>query len=146
MSTTSDARTTLAYVETSALLAALLDKDRGARLALRAARQRVASSLTIAEARRALVRARTTQRLTEVQSRLAAKALRTFARRCALVPVTDEILDRAGRPFPAEPVRTLDAIHLATAEFLGEPPALVTILSRDERIRANATAMGYTVP
>jgi predicted nucleic acid-binding protein len=47
------------------------------------------------------------------------------------------------RPFPAEPIRTLDAIHLATAELLGEAPQLVTIVTRDERVRANARALGY---
>ena len=145
MRVTSGARTPLAYIETSALLAALLDKDRGAKRSLRAATLRIASSLTIVEARRALVRARTTGRIDDKQARLTARALQTFARRCALVPITDDILDRAARPFPAEPVRTLDAIHLASAEFLGEPPALITIVTRDERIRRNAEAMGYIV-
>ena len=41
--------------------------------------------------------------------------------------------------------RTLDAVHLATVEFLGEPPQLVTIVTRDERVRANARALGYMV-
>ena len=30
-------------------------------------------------------------------------------------------------------------------ELLGEPPALVTVLTRDDRIRANAAALGYMV-
>jgi predicted nucleic acid-binding protein len=42
-------------------------------------------------------------------------------------------------------VRTLDAVHLATAEALGEPPSLVTIVTRDSRVRDNATALGYGV-
>ncbi len=42
-------------------------------------------------------------------------------------------------------LRTLDAIHLATAELLGEPPQLVTIVTRDERVRANASALGYRI-
>lgn len=49
------------------------------------------------------------------------------------------------RPFPVEPIRTLDAIHLATAELLDEPPQLVTIVTRDERVRANAQALGYGI-
>jgi hypothetical protein len=55
------------------------------------------------------------------------------------------VLARAGRAFPIEPVRTLDAIHLATAELLGDPPALVTLITRDMRIRENATALGFSV-
>jgi hypothetical protein len=41
--------------------------------------------------------------------------------------------------------RTPDAIHLATVELLGQAPALVTILSRDVRIRDNAKALGYAL-
>jgi hypothetical protein len=66
-------------------------------------------------------------------------------RRCYIVSVTDTILERAARPFPAEPVRTLDAIHLSTVEALGGAPALLTIVSRDLRIQENAVAMGYLV-
>jgi predicted nucleic acid-binding protein len=69
--------------------------------------------------------------------------VRTFARRCDLVAVTDAILERAGRPFPLEPIRTLDAIHLATADALGDAPQLVAIVTRDARVRDNAQAMGF---
>jgi hypothetical protein len=55
------------------------------------------------------------------------------------------ILERVARPFPIEPIRTLDAVHLATAELLGEPPQLVTIVTRDVRVRGNARALGYAV-
>jgi hypothetical protein len=41
--------------------------------------------------------------------------------------------------------RTLDAIHLATLEVLGEPPALLTVLTRDTRVQENAAALGYAV-
>jgi hypothetical protein len=36
-------------------------------------------------------------------------------------------------------------MHLATIEILGEPPALVTVLTRDARLRENAIALGYSV-
>ena len=71
--------------------------------------------------------------------------LQRFIRRCHIVSVTEAILACLGRPFPLEPVRTLDAIHLATAQALGDPPALVTIVTRDVRVRDNATALGYLV-
>jgi predicted nucleic acid-binding protein len=86
-----------------------------------------------------------TRRITASEEREALRALRTFERRCAVVAVTSDVLVRAGRPFPVEPVRTLDAVHLATVEFLGEPPQLVTIVTRDDRVRANARALGYAV-
>jgi hypothetical protein len=59
--------------------------------------------------------------------------------------ITDKVLTRAARPFPAEPIRTLDAIHLATLETLGDAPALLTVVTRDLRVRENATALGYCV-
>jgi predicted nucleic acid-binding protein len=73
------------------------------------------------------------------------RALRRFERRCYVVSVTDEVLERVRRPFPIEPVRTPDAVHLATAESLGEPPQLMTIVTRDDRVRKNAAALGYSV-
>ncbi len=90
-----------------------------------------------------MVRARVAGRLTAVQERRAIRALRTFATRCDLVSIADPVLERAGRPFPLEPIRTLDAIHLATAELLGESPQLVTVLTRDARVRDNARALGF---
>lgn len=103
------------------------------------------SALTMAEAGRAIIRARATGRLTAEQERAAVRALRTFERRCFVLDVPAEVLERVRRPFPAEPIRTLDAIHLATAELLEEPPQLVTIVTRDERVRRNAQALGYAV-
>jgi predicted nucleic acid-binding protein len=115
-------------------VAALLEHDTAARSAIRAQGKRVTSSLTLAEAARAILRARATGRLSEADER-----------RCDLVTVTDDVLARAGRPFPVEPIRTLDAVHLATTEALGEPPALVTVVTRDARVRDNARALGYAV-
>lgn len=135
----------LRYVETSALLAALLERDAGARMALRVDGRRVTSALTMAEASRGLVRARVAGRMTPSQERVALRALKHFEQRCAVVPVTDEVIARAGRPFPVEPVRTLDALHLATVEFLDEQPQFVTMITRDARVRDNARALGYAV-
>jgi antitoxin (DNA-binding transcriptional repressor) of toxin-antitoxin stability system/predicted nucleic acid-binding protein len=133
------------YVETSALLAALLERDASVQRALRSSARRVTSLLTFAEANRALVRAVKNAQLSQDEQRLAVHALETFADRCDLVSVTEDVLARAGRPFPIEPIRTLDAIHLATAELLGQAPALLTILTRDGRIRDNAKALGYAL-
>jgi predicted nucleic acid-binding protein len=137
--------TTIRYIESSALVAALLERNAGAQGAIRKAGQRVTSALTFAEAGRAILRARVTGQLTAAQERAAVQALRRFERRCYVVAVTDEVLARVRRPFPAEPIRTLGAVHLATAELLGEPPPLMTIVTADARIRANAAALGFAV-
>jgi predicted nucleic acid-binding protein len=127
------------------LVAALLEHDRDARSAVRSRGRRIASALTLAEAARAILRARVTGRLTVEQERASVRALGRFERRCYVVAVTEAVLARVRRPFPIEPIRTLDAVHLATAEMLGEPPALVTIVTRDARLRENAEALGYSV-
>jgi predicted nucleic acid-binding protein len=133
------------YIESSALVAALLERDPAARASLRAKGQLVTSALTLAEASRAVLRARLSGRITDQQERAALLTLRQFARRSYVVSVTEGILAQAGHRFPVEPVRTLDAIHLATAAALGDPPALVSIVTRDVRVRDNALALGYLV-
>ncbi len=132
------------YVESSALVAALLERDTAVKKVPRGTQQ-VTSALTLAEAGRALVRARATGRLTAEEQQAAVRALRTFERRCFVLDVDRAVLDRVRRPFPVEPIRTLDAVHLATVDLLGEPPPLVTIVTRDARVRENALALGYRV-
>jgi predicted nucleic acid-binding protein len=131
-------------MESSALVAALLEHDTAA-LKLPAGTQLVTSALTLAEAARAIIRARATGRLTPAQEQAAVRALRTFERRCFILDVDRAVLTRVRRPFPIEPLRTLDAVHLATTELLGEAPQLVTVVTRDVRVRDNARALGYSV-
>jgi predicted nucleic acid-binding protein len=133
------------YVEFNALVAALLEHDTDVTKRLPAGTRHVTSALTFSEAGRAIIRARTTGQLTSEDEKAAVRALRTFERRCFVLDVNQAVLDRVRRPFPVEPIRTVDAIHLATAELLGEPPQLVTIVTRDERVRANARALGFGI-
>ena len=137
--------TTARYIESSALVAAVLEGDSAARVSIRAQGQRVTSALTLAEASRAVLRARLTGRITAQQQRAALLTLQRFARRCHVVSVTETILAHAGRPFPVEPIRIVDAIHLATAGALGDQSALLTIITRDIRVRDNAAALGHPV-
>ena len=133
------------YIESSALVAALVEHDAEALKSLRARARQITSALTLAETARAIVRARVGERLTPDAERAAVRALRRFERRSYVVAVTDDILARVRRRFPVEPVRTLDAVHIATVEFLGEPPQLLSIVTRDHRVRENAKALGYSV-
>ena len=71
--------------------------------------------------------------------------LRRFQQRCDVVEIDESVLARVRRPYPHEPVRTLDAIHLATLELRDEDPSLVAVVTRDRRIAENARAMGYIV-
>ena len=133
------------YIESSALVAALLERDSQALESVRTRGRKVTSALTIAETARAILRARTTARLTADEEQAAAGALRRFEFRCYVVGVTGAVLARVRRPFPIEPIRTLDAVHLATTELIDEPPPLVVVVTRDIRVRQNAEALGYAV-
>lgn len=132
-------------MESSALVAGLLEHDTTVIGRLPAGTRLVTSGLTLAETARAIVRARVSERLTAEQEQAAIRALRTFTRRCFVLDVDSRVLSRAGRRFPVEPIRTLDALHLATAELLDESPQLVTVVTRDARVRENAVALGFTV-
>ena len=133
------------YIESSVLVAALFERDAAALKSVRTKGRQVTSALTIAETARAILRARAGARLTADQERAAVRALRRFERRSYVVAVTEAVLARVRRPFPVEPVRTLDAVHLATADLLGEPPQLVTVVTRDARVRDNARALGFAI-
>ena len=55
------------------------------------------------------------------------------------------IIERAQRPFPNEPIRTLDSLHLAFALEARRMIADVGILSLDSRIRATASQLGLEI-
>ena len=63
-------------------------------------------------------------------------------RRIQLVRVNDRVLSAAGRMQPAE-LRSLDAIHLASARELGS--FVKQIVTYDERMAAAAAAAGWSV-
>lgn len=133
------------YVETSALIAAGLEGDATAVRAIRGEGLRIASALTFAETRRTLAVAVVRGRISQQQLRSRLAWLRRFERVCEIVDISSTVLARLGRRFPVEPVRSLDAIHLATVEIVETDPSLIAIVTRDRRIRENAIAMGYVV-
>jgi hypothetical protein len=59
--------------------------------------------------------------------------------RVELIRISDRVLAAAGALLPAD-LRTLDAIHLATAQQLGGD--LARVVTYDERLRAAADAAG----
>jgi len=63
-------------------------------------------------------------------------------RRIQLLRINDRVLSEAGRMTPAE-LRSLDAIHLASARQLGLP--VRQIVTYDERMANAAKACGWTV-
>ena len=61
------------------------------------------------------------------------------------IELRDRISDIASGPFPAEPVRSLDAIHLASALVARDVWKEIALLSFDDRVRRNALALGFSV-
>ena len=85
----------------------------------------------------------------EVWSRLNARGLgrshgegaRNLIGRVALLELAPPVLGRALEPFPM-PVRTLDALHLASVEFLRGRGQSIELASYDDRLLSTARAMG----
>ncbi len=67
--------------------------------------------------------------------------VRQLLGRLALLELTSTVLARALDPFPV-PVRTLDALHLASAEFLRQQGQEIRIASYDARMIEAARRLG----
>ena len=67
-------------------------------------------------------------------------AVRALIGRVALLELATPVLGRALDPFPM-PVRTLDALHLASIEFLRVRQQHVELASYDERLTAGARTL-----
>ena len=86
----------------------------------------------------------------ELWTRLNARSLarshgdpaRLLLARLAFLELARPVVARALAPFPV-PVRTLDALHLASAAFLRERGQPVVVATYDRRMRQAAKAMGF---
>jgi predicted nucleic acid-binding protein len=70
-----------------------------------------------------------------------AERVRALLDRVALLELARDILTRALEPFPL-PVRTLDALHLASIDFLRARGQDIELASYDERLLEAARALG----
>lgn len=133
------------YAESSAVLAWLLGEDAGLRVreVLAGADIVIASDVTLIECARVLIRAVTLGDIAEADAADRRAHLNAAAAHWNILRIDTEIVDRARQPFPAEPVRTLDAIHLASALAARSAIAGVGILSLDDRIRTAARQLGF---
>jgi predicted nucleic acid-binding protein len=64
--------------------------------------------------------------------------------RVSLTEMNETVLARALEPFPVG-VRTLDALHLATMDFIRGSGETVELASYDERLRAAAQELGISL-
>jgi predicted nucleic acid-binding protein len=135
----------IVYVETSAVLRVILEGDRSLVTKIGKAKKLVTSALTRVEASRGLLRAETETRIDRRGLREGQAWIRRFLRSCDVIALDEAVLTRAAEGFPIEPIRTLDALHLASALIWESGIGATTIVSCDDRVRDNATALGLTV-
>jgi len=133
------------YVESSALLRVALEGDAALRRQMATHGRLVTSSLTWVEADRALRRARTVERLDGARLERAQRWIDAFLANCAELVLESSVLSRARQGFPVEPVRTLDALHLASILAWDQAIDRLTIASCDARVRDNAHALGFNL-
>jgi predicted nucleic acid-binding protein len=132
------------YLESSAAVAWLLGESTASDVGRRmdAAEIVVTSQLTIVEIARTIHRAVALNLIKEASAQKLRGLLARERKKWITMAPTEGVLARAGTAFPVEPVKTLDAIHLATALNFAEAFPDLAVLSLDRRVNDNATALG----
>ena len=133
------------YAESSAVLAWLLGEPAAntVREFLQESESVAASDLTLVECERALIRAVTIGEIEEAAAADRRARLSAAATRWHVWRLDFEVIQRARKPFPVEPIRTLDALHLAAAlQARASLPGL-ELLSLDDRIRRAGKQLGF---
>lgn len=134
------------YIETSAALRAVLEAGTTPALQRRlaAASMLITSRLSLVESARALLRLRALGRVDEERLADAGRELDALWARCDVWELTREACDLAGQVAPAHPLRTLDALHLATYLLARRRIAGLELETADERLARAAAAASST--
>jgi predicted nucleic acid-binding protein len=135
------------YAESSAVLAWLLEEPTAdpVEAAFDRAEGVVASDLTLVECNRALIRAHVLGELTEIETLRRRTLLEAVSAHWTFLKIDREILERARHRLPVEPIRTLDALHLASALAARSAVSDLALLSLDQRVRENGAALGFDI-
>jgi uncharacterized protein with PIN domain len=135
------------YAESSAVLAWLLDEATApeVRQILSEAAVIVASDLTLIECDRVLQRAIALGELNAAEAADRHGYLIAAASQWQIRHLAGEVVERARQPFPAEPIRTLDAVHLASALTARAALPGLRLLSLDDRVRAAGKKLGFAL-
>lgn len=135
------------YADSSAVVSWLFGEDDADRVGecLQSASFVVASMLTLTECDRVLHRAAHLNRFAPEKISELRGRLRHAIASWSILHLSDKIFDRARQPFPEEPIRTLDALHLATALDVVEFVPDTAMLTLDKRVRRCARALGLSI-
>jgi predicted nucleic acid-binding protein len=135
------------YAESSAVVAILLGESQSDRVRklLASADAVAASDLTLLESARVLIRAVARGEMSQTSAAKRLQELDDMAASWGVLRIGSKIVERARKPFPREPIRALDAIHLASALAVRVTIPDLQILSLDDRIRSAASQLGFRV-
>jgi len=115
------------------------------RAAIAEAEEVVTSDLTLVECDRALIRVQATLELPPSEVARRRQMFEAAAAHWALLRISPAIVERARKPFPGDPIRSLDALHLASALAAKDASDDIAVLSLDRRVRRSARALGLEV-
>lgn len=129
------------YLDTSAVLRATLEAGTSPEVErrIRLAPVLVTSRLSLVESCRAFVRLRTLGRAAEERLADAERDVAAIWSRCELWEISRRICETACAVAHAMPLRTLDAIHLATFVLARRQLARLELLTVDERLQHAAS-------
>jgi predicted nucleic acid-binding protein len=133
------------YVDASALLRILFQEE-GPAVPLRAGDRVVSSRIVSVETFRAVDRERLLGHLDDAETAIKRKELATILGMLDLLPVDEAVIERAQRSFAVN-VRTLDAVHVASAEVVSAEASGETLefWTHDERQAIAARSRGLDV-
>jgi uncharacterized protein len=134
----------VAYPDSSVVLGYVLLGEVAIRTVLEYPRL-AASELLEIECRRVLQRCRLAQELDDSTYVAAVTRLEEVLASVDLLELSPAIKRRAMEAFPVT-VKTLDALHLATALLLDHPDDSLIMFSHDEAVNRCARALGLTAP
>lgn len=137
----------IVYAESSAVLAWIFQEARAEAVneVFERATLVLSSTLTTIECTRGVHRAAAAGRITAREADELLAEFRSLADGWDQVEIGERVVLAAAAPFPVEPVRSLDAIHLASAKVASDSLGDIAVLSFDDRVRANAEAIGLAV-
>jgi len=124
------------YLDASAVLRAALETGTTPDLEtrIRAAPVLVTSRLALVESARVLVRLRTTERVAEQRLADAEREIDAVWARCEIWELTRTVCDLARHVAPTKPLRSLDALHLATFVLARRKLEGLELVSVDSRL------------
>ncbi len=137
----------IVYAESSAVLAWLLGEVAGPQVVeiIDGARQVISSDLTLVECDRAVHRSTALGIISDAAAANIAARFVAVTSNWTILRLSSSVVVRARQRFPHEPVRSLDALHVAWAAQAQTTYSDLALLTLDDRIRRVGATLGFTL-